>query len=504
MKQTSAPPVLQMQKVSKRYPGMLAVDTVSVDFLAGEVHALIGENGAGKSTLMKMIAGSFNDYTGSILVNNEVVKLYSPSISKDNGIGMIYQELSLAGPLSIADNILIGRLPTKLGFIVDKATVKKETEKCLQKVGLTLDPFTPIENLSPHEAQLVEIAKVLGNDPKIIVMDEPTSSLSRTEVELLFDIIEILKQQNLAIIYISHHLPEIFKVADKITVMRDGQKISTNKIADVTQQSLVREMIGQAVTELHQQSSAKTDTVRLKVSNLSRFGFFDDISFQACEGEILGIAGLAGSGRTEIARAICGIDPIDGGSIELDGLPYAPTSMGEAIKAGIAYLTEDRKLQGLFLRLSVKQNILAPLIDQHSNKMIYSPGKGGSVPGEMINKLKIMPASESIDVSNLSGGNQQKVLLGKWLAINPKILILDEPTRGVDIGAKKIIHETVLALAQQTGATIILISSDLPELVSLADRCIVLQEGRLVGEIPQHELSEETVLLRANEEREEI
>lgn len=500
MNKNTASPVLQLHQVSKRYPGMLAVDTVSVDFYAGEVHALLGENGAGKSTLMKMIAGSFDDYTGEIKVNSKRCQLHSPSIAKDNGIGMIYQELSLARPLSIAENILIGRLPTKFGFVVDSEKVIHETKICLQRVGLDLDPFALVDTLSPHESQLVEIAKVLGNHPKIIVMDEPTSSLSRSEVVRLFDIIKLLKAQGLAIIYISHHLPEIFKIADTVTVMRDGKKISTKAIADVTPKSLVQEMVGQSIEDFYQQRSHDIGEIRFEVKNLSRFGFFDDISFSAGRGEVVGIAGLAGAGRSELARALCGIDPFDQGSMTLDNLQYTPKSMANAIKSGVAYLSEDRKREGLFLRLDIKQNVLATLIDVHSKGLVYTPKAGRAVPGDLIKTLEIMPADELIDVSNLSGGNQQKVLLAKWLAIKPKVLILDEPTRGVDVGAKNIIHETIMRLAKDTGATVLLISSDLPELVRLADRCVVLREGRMIGEMKKSELSEEAVLLRANGE----
>jgi len=500
MNKNTSSPVLHMHQVSKRYPGMLAVDTVSVDFYAGEVHALLGENGAGKSTLMKMIAGSFDDYTGEIKVNSQLCQLHSPSVAKDNGIGMIYQELSLARPLSIAENILIGRLPTKFGFVVDTEKVIEETKICLQRVGLELDPFALVDTLSPHESQLVEIAKVLGNHPKIIVMDEPTSSLSRSEVVRLFDIIKLLKEQGLAIIYISHHLPEIFKIADKVTVMRDGKKISTKGIGEVTPKSLVQEMVGQSIEDFYQQRSHQIGETRIVVKNLSRFGFFDNINFSAARGEVVGIAGLAGAGRSELARALCGIDPFDQGSMTLDNNHYAPKSMANAIKSGVAYLSEDRKREGLFLRLDIKQNVLATLIDKHSKGLVYTPKEGRDVPGELIKTLEIMPADELIDVSNLSGGNQQKVLLAKWLAIKPKVLILDEPTRGVDVGAKNIIHETIMRLAKETGATILLISSDLPELVGLADRCIVLREGRMIGEMQKSELSEEAVLLRANGE----
>lgn len=493
-------PVLQMNQVSKRYPGMLAVDSVSLDITAGEVHALLGENGAGKSTLMKMLAGSFNDYTGEIQIDGKKVDLHTPSIAKENGIAMIYQELSLAAPLSIADNVLVGRLPQKMGFLIDSKKLQSETKKCLAKVGLDLDVHKPVSQLSPHEAQLVEIAKALGNNPRILVMDEPTSSLSHKEVERLFAIIEDLKKQGLAIIYISHHLPEIFRIADKVSVMRDGVKIFTSTIDEVTTEDLVQGMVGKNIDELYHQKTEQAGDIRFKVKDLNRYGFFKDISFEARKGEILGIAGLAGAGRTEIVRAIAGIDPIDSGSLEFDGEIFKPKSLQASMERGICYLTEDRKKQGLFLRLDIKENVLSTLIKKHTKGIVYSSLIGEGIPTEMIKKLEIMPNDESAQLSNLSGGNQQKILLAKCLAIKPKLLILDEPTRGVDIGAKQLIHETIIELAREMGTTILLISGDLPELVHLADRCIVIKDGQLIAEMKQEELNEENILLRANGE----
>jgi ABC-type sugar transport system ATPase subunit len=493
-------PVLQMNQVSKRYPGMLAVDSVSLDIIAGEVHALLGENGAGKSTLMKMLAGSFNDYTGEIYIEGKKVNLHTPSMAKENGIAMIYQELSLAAPLSIADNILVGRLPKKMGFLIDSKKLQSETQKCLAKVGLDLDIHKPVSQLSPHEAQLVEIAKALGNNPRILVMDEPTSSLSHKEVERLFTIIEDLKKQGLAIIYISHHLPEIFRIADRVSVMRDGVKVFTSTIGEVTNEKLVQGMVGKKIDAFYHRKTQKQREVRFKVNGLNRYGFFKDISFEARKGEILGVAGLAGSGRTEIMRAISGIDPIDKGNLELDGKKFKPVSLQASMDLGICYLTEDRKKQGLFLRLDIKENILSTLIKRHTKGIIYSSHIGEKIPDSMIKKLEIMPSDESAQVSNLSGGNQQKILLAKCLAIEPKLLILDEPTRGVDIGAKQLIHETIIELARETGTTILLISADLPELVHLSDRCIVIKDGQLIHEMKKEELNEEDILLRANGE----
>ena len=495
--------VLQIKKGSKRFPGTLAVDEVDFDVYCGELHAIVGENGAGKSTLMKMITGLYNDYTGQIFINGKEVKLHSPLIAKKNGIGMLYQELSLAKPLSIAENILVGRLPIKNKFILDKKAVIDKTEACLKRVGLNLNPFTTIEEISQHEAQLIELAKVLGNNPSILVMYEPTSALSREEVERLFGIIKNLKKQGLAIIYISHHLSEIFRVADRITVMRDGKKIGTKQGSDVTTEELAEMMVGRSVKKYYTEYKTTPDKEKLRIERLSRYGFFHNISLYVRAGEILGICGLSGAGRTELARSICGIDPIDEGKIYLNGERIHPKSMDKAMKYGLGYLTEDRKAQGLFLRLSVGENILSALIPGLGWKFIYSKRRGSNVLKSLIDKLKIHPPIPSINLNNLSGGNQQKVLLAKWLAIEPQVIFFDEPTRGVDIGAKIIIHKAILKLAKR-GSAIVLITSDLPELVGLSDRVMIMRKGHFIHEMIKEDCTEESVLLAANGERENI
>lgn len=490
---------LSMKQVSKRFPGTLAVDKVDFEVYAGEVHALIGENGAGKSTLMKMIAGSFDDYTGVIEVNGKEVKLSSPAIAKSNGIEMIYQELSLAMPLSIAENVLVGILPVK-GFLLDKKAMVEMTAERLEKVGLSyLNPLTKVKEISQHEAQLVEIAKALGNKPCILVMDEPTSALSREEVERLFTIIDRLKKQGLAIIYISHHLPEIFRVADRITVMRDGKKVGTYDREEVDTEKLIELMVGKSVKEFYSSRKAKYGEELLRVNNLSRYGFFRDISFHVRSGEILGICGLAGSGRSELARALSGVDPIDEGEIYVEGKKVKYKSMSGALNHGIAYLTENRKTQGLALRISVGENALSALIPRHTRNFIYSAKRGEKVLDEMIKELQIYPPDPFRMVNNLSGGNQQKVLMAKWLATEPRIFIIDEPTRGVDIGAKMVIHKAVEKLADQ-GNAVILISSDLPELTGLSNRLMVMRRGYFIGEMKEGEFNEEAALLAANGE----
>jgi len=489
---------LEMKHVSKRFPGTIAVDDVSFEVFAGEVHALVGENGAGKSTLMKVLAGSFDDYTGQISVKGSDVKLHSPPEAKKHGIGMIYQELSLARPISITENLLAGRLPKK-GIFLDKGRARSQARELLARVGLDLDPDLPIEDISQHEAQLVEIAKVLGNGPGILVMDEPTSALSREEVDRLFEIILSLKNRGIAVVYISHHLPEIFRIADRVTVMRDGKKIATKNVADVSREEIVQMMVGRSVKEFYKRDERKIGEIRFKVSGLSRFGFFHDISFEARRGETLGICGLSGAGRSELAKVLAGLDAADEGAIELDGKPVKSRNMAEALEQGIAYLTEDRKLEGLALRLALNENVLAPIVDRLTSAAVYSKAKGAPLVARLIEELAIYPPDPERTVGNLSGGNQQKVLLAKWLASGPKVLILDEPTRGVDIGAKMTIHASIEKLARE-GCTVLLISSDLPELVGLSDRVMIMRKGHFTREMSFEECSEESLLLAANGE----
>lgn len=479
-------PALAMEGVSKRFPGMLAVDHVDFEVAPAEVHALMGENGAGKSTLMKILTGSFDDYTGVIRIGGQEARIHSPAAAKEQGIGMVYQELSLARPISIAENLLVGRLPVRRGGFIDRERLLREARGCLELVGLDLDPLKTVGEISPHEAQLVEIAKVLGNHPCILVLDEPTSSLSRDEVKRLFRIIRDLRNRGLAIVYISHHLPEIFEIADRVTVMRDGRKIATSEIHEVTPQSLVRMMVGRSIDEFYQRREAKIGATVLRVEHLTRLGFFHDVSFTLNAGEILGIAGLSGAGRTELARSLCGLDPVHHGRAFLQDEALTPNDYPRNAARGLVYLSEDRKEDGLFLRLSVTLNLLAAL-----------RRPGGGVVRRYLEELGIAAASPAVDVGTLSGGNQQKVLLGKWLATEPRVLILDEPTRGVDVGAKRKIHEAVMALADR-GAAVLLISSDLPELVGLSDRAVIMRNGRLIGEMPKQALSEEALLLAAN------
>ncbi len=498
-RETPCDEALRMQGVSKAFPGTLAVDHVDFDVRAGEVHALVGENGAGKSTLMKLLAGSFSDYTGKVFIRGQEVTLHTPAQSKAHGVGMIYQELSLARPISIAENLLVGKLPKK-GLFIDHAEVRKQSIALLEQVGLGyLDPSMPVSDISQCEAQLVEIAKTLGDNPRILVMDEPTSALSNEEVKRLFAIMKRLKAQGIAIIYISHHLQEVFEVADRITVMRDGKKRGTYETEKTSRAEIVDLMVGRSVSEFYSRRSPTIGNELLRVENLSRWGFFHNVSFSVREGETLAICGLAGAGRTELARAIVGVDPFNEGTVYLRGKPVRFKNMFKAIQSGVVYLTESRKFDGLAVRLTAGENAVAAHIPKLSKGVFYNPSMGAKDVMQLMEALSVYPLEPNRPVTNFSGGNQQKILMAKWLMTKPSVLILDEPTRGVDIGAKEIIHKAVENLAA-SGSAVILITSDLPEMVGLSDRAVVLRNGHLIGEIQRQEINESALLLAANGE----
>ena len=495
---------LDMRSVSKRFPGTLAVDKVDFQVKKGEVHALMGENGAGKSTLMKMLAGLFNDYTGNIYINGEKKELHTPEMAKAAGIGMVYQELSLARHISIYENLLVGRLPKK-GIFVDKKKAIEEAKELLARVGLNdTDPTMDVSEISQCDAQLVEIAKVLGNEPSILVLDEPTSALSSEEVHRLYKIVNKLKSEGLAIIYISHHLAEIFEIADMVTVMRDGKKVETFPVSEATPEILVEKMVGKSVKSFYEgHASAVTDEEVLRVEDFTRWGFFHHINFSLKKGEVLAICGLAGSGRTEIARGLVGLDETHGGKVFVHGKEVKFKNMGEAIKGGIGYLTEDRKTVGLALPQTVTDNVLTCVIDKYSQGILFNANKLGDLVDEKINEMSVYPPDRNRLVNSFSGGNQQKVLMAKWLATDVDILILDEPTRGVDVNAKQTIHDVVKTYVRK-GNSCILLSSDLPEVVGLADRAVILREGHIIGEIQKEDITENALLIAANGEGEHV
>lgn len=493
--------VLDMKAVSKRFPGTLAVDKVDFRVRKGEVHALMGENGAGKSTLMKVLAGLFNDYTGDIYIDGVKRELHSPNQSKEYGIGMVYQELSLAQRIPIYENLLVGRLPKKNAIFIDKKKAIEESKKLLDRVGLDdIDPTLNVSEISQCDAQLVEIAKVLGNEPSILVLDEPTSALSSEEVQRLFSIVRNLKQQGLAIIYISHHIQEIFEIGDMVTVMRDGKKVDSFAVSDTNTEQLVECMVGKPVKSFYSEhENTVSEEEVLRVEDYTRWGFFHHLNFVLHKGEILAICGLAGAGRTETARALIGVDKADKGKVFVHGKEVSFKNFGKAIKGGIGYLSENRKNSGLALRQSVADNITSCIIDKGGPGILYNANSQKGLVKEEIEKTSLYPSDPTKLVNSFSGGNQQKILMSKWLASGVDILILDEPTRGVDVGAKQIIHDVIKEYVAK-GHACILLSSDLPEVVGLCDRAVILREGHIIGEIPKSGINENNLLIAANGE----
>ena len=486
--------LLQAEGISKRYGGLQALDAVRLDVGYGETHALVGENGAGKSTLMKILGGIVKRDGGRIVFDGREVSFHTPQDALKAGIAIIHQELSMLPELNISENVYMGRMPAKGGGRVDWKRLAELTAMQLAKVGLDLAGNTQVKQLSMSQRQLVEIAKALSVNARLIIMDEPTSSLSDTEIERLFAVIGDLKKQNIAVIYISHKLNEVITVADRISALRDGRYVDTIPKEGATPEKLIQMMVGRDLDRKHVEHGV-TGPVRMRVSGLTG-ARFKDVGFDLHEGEILGFAGLVGAGRSEVARAIFGADPIRSGSIQLDDKAYTPKSPTEAIAAGIAMVAEDRKAQSLFLDLSIRSNMSMARLPRLT--------EGGRVRERLIQKLvdqyrtslSIKMKADTDPVKSLSGGNQQKTILGRWLATNPRILILDEPTHGIDVGAKAEIYRLIRELAK-SGISILLISSELAEIIAMCDRVAVMHEGTLKAIIPWNDLSEEHIMRHA-------
>lgn len=471
------PYALEMTHIVKRFPSLVAVNDISLKIRRGEVHAICGENGAGKSTLMKVLAGEYPDYEGRIVIGGREEKITSPSKAKSCGIEIIHQELGLARPISVAENIMAGNLPRKRWIFLDKRELRENARRCLERVGLEkIHPDTLVSSLSQHEAQLVEIAKALSNNPSILIMDEPTSALSRKESRRLFHIINDLKAKGLAILYISHFMNEVFDVSDHITTMRDGRHVATAPKADTSPREVIRNMVGKDVEDFYAPRNTEVGAVVMEAKNLTRYGFFKDISFQVHEGEVLGICGLSGAGRSELARALVGIDRWNDGELRYMGRPLRNRSYSASIRRNIAYLPEDRKQQGLMLDLPIGENITSARVVSQSKTFWSHERAERPAMNDLMGRLQVVPNNAGKIVGKLSGGNQQKVLLAKWLLTAPKLLILDEPTRGVDVGAKSMIHEAIKQYADKGNAAI-LISSDLMEVSGLSDRILILYHG---------------------------
>ena len=496
-------PLLRVSGIAKRYPGVQALDDVSLDLLAGEIHGLVGENGAGKSTLLKILSGAETPDTGRIEIDGRARTLARPQDAQALGVATIYQELNLLPNLSVAENVLIGREPGGRLFVSWRGLAER-TRELLERIGLEIDPLALVRDLSVAEQQMVEIARALSADARLIIMDEPTSALSETEVETLFAIVRDLRRQGLGIIFVTHRLDEVMRLCDRATVLRDGRLVGTRVVAEgLSVDELIRMMVGRPVGHLFAPLGPREPgAVVLEVEGLSRQGnaldphasVLDDVSFAVRRGEILGIAGLMGSGRTELARSIFGADAFQGGRIKIEGREVAIRSPADAIRCGIGLVPEDRKQQALFLALSVRTNLslaaLGDLLRWHA--FVDEPAELTLIE-RYRTMLDIRMADPDQLVGHLSGGNQQKVVLARWLALEPKILIVDEPTRGIDVAAKAEVHQLLDRMAR-SGIAIIAISSELPEILAISDRIVTMREGRVTGAIERAEASEERLM----------
>ncbi len=494
MQNMAGTPALEMRNISKQYPGVRALDDVSLSVGASEVHALLGENGAGKSTLMKILAGAQSKDTGSILLNGETVMVDSPQKAMDLGISIIYQEFNLVPYLTAGENIFLGREPRSVipGF-VDFKKLYAESQRVLDKLGVRIDARTPVNQLSIAQQQMVEIAKATSKKAKVIIMDEPSATLTDHELVALFTLIRQLKSEGVSVVYISHRLEEVFEVCDRATVMRDGRWITTQDVADLSRDDIIKLMVGRELKDAIPKVAAAQGSPALKVSHLNRAGVLHDISFEVNQGEVLGIAGLVGAGRTETARAIFGADPIDSGTIEIMGSPVTIRSPQDAIRCGIGLVTEDRKQQGLVLGMAVRENTTLSNLDALTSFGFIRRKEEREVAEKYKSDLAIKTPSVEQTVQNLSGGNQQKVVLAKWLYTGSKVLIFDEPTRGIDVGAKSEIYKLMNELAAK-GNAIIMISSELPEILGMSDRILVMHEGAIAGELLRADATQEKIM----------
>ncbi|WP_066686406.1 sugar ABC transporter ATP-binding protein [Christensenella intestinihominis] len=486
---------LEVRNISKTFPGVKALDHISLTVKSGRVLALVGENGAGKSTLMKVLSGVYRMDEGEILIEGKPVQIKGPLESQHLGISIIYQELNLWLNLNIAENIFIGREPRKNG-LVDKVEMHRQAGELLRQVGLDMDTKTLVASLSTAQKQMIEVAKALSFNARLIIMDEPTSSLTESETETLFEIVKSLRKRGVAIIFITHRMKEIFEISDEIVVMRDGELIASMDTAATTENEVISDMVGRSIDDIFAKEKAPIGDVALEVKNLSTRKFLKDIGFQLRKGEILGFAGLVGAGRSEVMRAIFGIDPRETGDIFIDGKRVKIRNTVDALRNGIGFVPEDRKEQALILSMTVRSNISLAALDSFKKKGFIDKEKEKKVAAGYIEKLEIKTPTDEQIVGNLSGGNQQKVVIGKWMETKPKILILDEPTRGIDVKTKKEIYMLMSRLAKQ-GVAIIMISSELPEVIGMSDRIIVMHEGRIKGELSQEEATQESVMMMA-------
>lgn len=491
--------LLEVADVRKEFPGVLALDNVQLRLRRGSVHALMGENGAGKSTLMKIVAGIYTPDSGSFRLRGKDIRLSGQLDALQNGIAMIHQELNLMAPMTVAENIWIRREPTTRFGFVDHAEMHRKTVALFRRLNIDIDPNVQVGTLSVASRQMVEIAKAVSYESDVLIMDEPTSALTDREVDHLFTIIRSLKADGKGIIYITHKMNELFEIADEVSVFRDGRYIGTHASSEVTRDDIIRMMVGREITQLFPKETVPIGEVVLSVKNLSLEGVFSDVSFDVRAGEILGIAGLVGSGRSNVAETVFGVTPATAGTIEINGREVTINAPYKAIRHGMAFLTEDRKETGCLLVLDVLENMqIAVLQDRFTRAGFVSEREISAACQDMSEKLRVKTPSLYERVENLSGGNQQKVLIGRWLLTRPRILILDEPTRGIDVGAKAEIHRLVSQLARD-GVAVIMISSEMPEVLGMSDRIMVMHEGKVTGFLDRSEADQVKVLELASQ-----
>jgi ribose transport system ATP-binding protein len=494
--------ILETQGISKRFAGVIALSDVSLKAYRGEVHAIVGENGAGKSTLMKILAGAYKKDSGKIIMNAKEIVFQSPLDAQNAGIAIIYQEFNLAPHLSAEANIYIGREPrTKWLGLIKQSEIHKNALELFSQLNINIDPQKEVRHLSVCQQQMTEIAKALSINSSLLIMDEPTSALPENEVKDLFAVIRQIRNGGVSVLYISHCLEDVFQIADRISVLRDGKLVATDLISNINRDQVVSWMVGRDISDLSIHSKRKNineEPVVLEVSNLCRGKVINNVSFKVHRGEILGIAGLLGSGRTELLRCIFGADPKTSGTIYLNGETCSINSPKDAVICGIAYVPEDRKQQGLFLGLASDVNLTAASVSKLARFGFINIKNEHAVTSKYVDSMAIKLASHSQQALHLSGGNQQKVLIARWLAIQPKVLLLDDPTRGIDIGARAMIHELIRELAGQ-GICVVFVSSELPEVIKMSDRILVMAKGQIAGEFSREEVTQEKIMAVATE-----
>jgi rhamnose transport system ATP-binding protein len=489
-------PLLRVRDVSKSFGAVAAVQGVSFDLYGGEAHALVGENGAGKSTIVKMLAGVHRPDSGTLEIDGTPVDLHTPADAKAAGIAVIYQEPTLFPDLSVGENIAMGRQPLGRLRTIDRTAMNRQAEQLFRRLGVSIDPGRPARGLSIADQQLVEIAKALSADARVVVMDEPTAALTGVEVERLFTVARSLRDDGAALLFISHRFEEITALCERVTIMRDGKHVSTDLLTGITVDEMVRRMVGRDLGALFPKEEVEPGAVVLQVAGLSRDPIFTDVSFEVRAGEIVALAGLVGSGRSEVVQSIFGVDPRDAGTVTVAGKKLKPGSPKAAMAAGVALVPEDRRQQGLVMELSIERNVTLPRSRALSRLGFLSGGSERRSAREWTDRLRTKYGRLGDEVGTLSGGNQQKVVLAKWLSMTPRLLIVDEPTRGIDVGTKAEVHRLMSGLAAQ-GVAVLMVSSELPEVLGMADRVLVMREGRLVAELDREHATEETVMFAA-------